>query len=252
MEVLSEQATLQDGFPRPETPTTTQPASEAAVSTNPTTPSSTQRLEQTTSHDTTTLTPKASTRAKPIVPVVPAVPRNVLRDQAMPSPVVDVEHINESKTSSTAPSADHVSAADEPTTAQESIASSDGATVASAPTKAWTAPRSWTGLFNHSGVARAQASTVAVSEGSAIATDKSNTAGLVEALHSFNADAKDGKVAFLEPRGLVNTGNMCYMNSVSLPRHVLVSCANKTGSTSTYFLCTLLLLLGPGEQTGGA
>lgn len=24
------------------------------------------------------------------------------------------------------------------------------------------------------------------------------------------------KIAFLEPRGLVNTGNMCYMNSVRL------------------------------------
>lgn len=39
---------------------------------------------------------------------------------------------------------------------------------------------------------------------------------LSEALSLYNVDeAKDdNKIAFLEPRGLVNTGNMCYMNSV--------------------------------------
>ncbi|KAI0414071.1 hypothetical protein F5X98DRAFT_259471 [Xylaria grammica] len=42
---------------------------------------------------------------------------------------------------------------------------------------------------------------------------KSNTSSLAEALRDYQV-SNDHKVAFLEPRGLVNTGNMCYMNSV--------------------------------------
>lgn len=40
---------------------------------------------------------------------------------------------------------------------------------------------------------------------------------LFRALSSYHADdfKADTRIAFLEPRGLVNTGNMCYMNSVS-------------------------------------
>jgi ubiquitin carboxyl-terminal hydrolase 10 len=42
---------------------------------------------------------------------------------------------------------------------------------------------------------------------------KSNT--LVDVLMSFSVDSHK-KIPFLEPRGLVNTGNLCYMNSVSI------------------------------------
>lgn len=42
---------------------------------------------------------------------------------------------------------------------------------------------------------------------------KSNS--LVDALASYSVDAEK-KVSFIEPRGLVNTGNLCYMNSVSI------------------------------------
>lgn len=40
---------------------------------------------------------------------------------------------------------------------------------------------------------------------------------LADALSSYSIKESNGnaKIAFLEPRGLVNTGNMCYMNSVS-------------------------------------
>lgn len=39
------------------------------------------------------------------------------------------------------------------------------------------------------------------------------TAPLADALRQYSVQS-DAKLAFLEPRGLVNTGNMCYMNSV--------------------------------------
>jgi ubiquitin carboxyl-terminal hydrolase 10 len=42
----------------------------------------------------------------------------------------------------------------------------------------------------------------------------SKSASLAEALKQYNV-RDDVKLSFLEPRGLVNTGNMCYMNSVS-------------------------------------
>lgn len=44
---------------------------------------------------------------------------------------------------------------------------------------------------------------------------KSNIHSLAQAIQSYQVDNID-KVDFLEPRGLINTGNMCYMNSVSL------------------------------------
>lgn len=42
---------------------------------------------------------------------------------------------------------------------------------------------------------------------------KSNASSLAEALRDYQV-SNGQKIAFLEPRGLVNTGNMCYMNSV--------------------------------------
>lgn len=43
---------------------------------------------------------------------------------------------------------------------------------------------------------------------------KSNASSLAEALRAYQV-SNVHKIAFLEPRGLINTGNMCYMNSVS-------------------------------------
>ncbi|KAI0514491.1 hypothetical protein F5B22DRAFT_637058 [Xylaria bambusicola] len=42
---------------------------------------------------------------------------------------------------------------------------------------------------------------------------KSNASSLADALRDYEVSSGQ-KLAFLEPRGLVNTGNMCYMNSV--------------------------------------
>ncbi|RFU73795.1 ubiquitin thiolesterase [Trichoderma arundinaceum] len=45
------------------------------------------------------------------------------------------------------------------------------------------------------------------------AFSKSNANSLAEAIQSYRVESND-KLDFLEPRGLINTGNMCYMNSV--------------------------------------
>jgi len=81
------------------------------------------------------------------------------------------------------------------------------------PVKAWTAPKSWTGLFSQPVAPKSSSEASKVSNYTEAGNNNGETLG--EALRIFNADAKDAKVAFLEPRGLVNSGNMCYMNSVS-------------------------------------
>ncbi|KAJ4022456.1 hypothetical protein NW752_000342 [Fusarium irregulare] len=49
--------------------------------------------------------------------------------------------------------------------------------------------------------------------GTAPSFSKVNANSVAEAIHSFHVGLAD-QVSFLEPRGLINTGNMCYMNSV--------------------------------------
>lgn len=80
-------------------------------------------------------------------------------------------------------------------------------------------PKSWADLMRVKNApaapAVAQAPVAPVSNG-VVATNgpvvpRSNT--LADVLASFFVDSEN-KVSFLEPRGLVNTGNLCYMNSV--------------------------------------
>ena len=42
---------------------------------------------------------------------------------------------------------------------------------------------------------------------------KSNAENMAEAIREYQVGSLD-KVSIIEPRGLINTGNMCYMNSV--------------------------------------
>lgn len=84
------------------------------------------------------------------------------------------------------------------------------------------APKSWAELLRAKNAAAApQAQTQAqppVTSNGVVSTNgpvtpKSNS--LADVLASYSVDSEK-KVSFIEPRGLVNTGNLCYMNSVSL------------------------------------
>lgn len=87
------------------------------------------------------------------------------------------------------------------------------------------APKSWAELLRAknvpvAGQASASLNGVAIpTPSNTTSLTKSNT--LADVLASFSVDA-DKKVSFLEPRGLVNTGNLCYMNSIF---QVLLFCA---------------------------
>lgn len=92
------------------------------------------------------------------------------------------------------------------------------------------APKSWADLVrrNNPGAATAAATNgVTLTNGASLP----KSASLADALRQYSVDT-DRKLAFLEPRGLVNTGNMCYMNSV---RHVVVSDQNASANIRPRF-----------------
>ena len=73
-------------------------------------------------------------------------------------------------------------------------------------------PKSWADLVRTKN-ARAAASAQPNGVSSALkAPAVPKSASLAEALRQYTSAS--GRLSFLEPRGLVNTGNMCYMNSV--------------------------------------
>ena len=86
------------------------------------------------------------------------------------------------------------------------------------------APKSWADLVrqnNKASASKPTGSAPASTNGAQVST----SASLADTLQQYKVSPA-AKVAFLEPRGLVNTGNMCYMNSVSIknPRADLQRC----------------------------
>jgi ubiquitin carboxyl-terminal hydrolase 10 len=105
--------------------------------------------------------------------------------------------------------------------------------------------KSWAELLRAKNApAPAQAPAAPVSNGvvasSAPVVPRSNT--LADVLASFTVESEK-KVSFLEPRGLVNTGNLCYMNSVSPTPILYVFQANVVVDSSSPSLLRSLLRL---------
>ncbi|KAF2176214.1 cysteine proteinase [Zopfia rhizophila CBS 207.26] len=177
-----------------ETPPTSQAPSEAD-STQPTTPSSSMpppARPAAASHTRTATKP-----AVPLIPIKPAKPASVT-STAQKSVTAENE---ESK--KVEPAA---------TPAAETSGGAENTLTAPPPPKP--APKSWAELLR-SKAAPPSAQAPSVSNGviapNGSAAAKSNS--LSDVLVSFSVDS-DKKVAFLEPRGLVNSGNLCYMNSI--------------------------------------
>ncbi|KAI6710571.1 hypothetical protein JHW43_006901 [Diplocarpon mali] len=182
---------------RPETPSTGHPTSDDN-STNPTTPCS-QQPPAFVAGETTPLAPRAAQRSVgPVVPVLPKVIKSLPDKTDEPQrrvPEVDADATSEVQS-----------------LVGDKEEAKEASPVAPAP-KAWATPKSWTGLFTTAAAASNEASNESGLPVSTPIAAKNNAQSLADALLSFNAVSNASKVAFLKPRGLVNTGNMCYMNS---------------------------------------
>lgn len=85
------------------------------------------------------------------------------------------------------------------------------------------APTSWANLFTRAPASQAASANGSVSagqvnegaDGAVVGSGlaKAGTNSMAEAIQAFRVQATE-RVPLLEPRGLINTGNMCYMNSI--------------------------------------
>ncbi|KAM0333338.1 hypothetical protein ACHAQA_001999 [Verticillium albo-atrum] len=199
------------------------PSSE--TKSTPTQESATQSKRPTTSgSNASTSQSPAPSASRPVVPVVPAIPKGspkTTKTAAEGAP----ESVKTPAAQGTLPEA---VPADTTTSEKAQEASEE------APKSAPRAPpSSWSALFARNAAAAAAAKSQAAQNGSAAAagtngissTDNehssdsinpSNTSAntIAAALKAYRVRNPD-KVKYVEPRGLINIGNMCYMNSIS-------------------------------------
>jgi ubiquitin carboxyl-terminal hydrolase 10 len=117
-----------------------------------------------------------------------------------------------------------------------------------------TAPKSWADLVRSKGQSRASnvAPDAPVETGN-LQLSRSESIG--DVLHNLGSDVEQygEKISFLEPRGLVNTGNMCYMNSVRQVALFYFQNANLiVGASNIGFLRTFLPISRPRRASRGA
>ncbi|KAL8654462.1 MAG: hypothetical protein Q9210_001497 [Variospora velana] len=195
-----------------ETPLTSHAPSETN-STQPTTPSS--AILPLIPRQQSVAATKPIHKSNPSVPIIPAIPH-------IPLPSRPVKRTSVSITSETVGSpppsnADHLADAAEIATyaSTDDISHHSVSEAIRATSPAKVAPKSWADLVK-SRVPK-PASGAKVSENKSSGTNgfqNQNVASMVEVLRDYGHSSGNDRVAFIEPRGLVNTGNMCYMNSV--------------------------------------
>jgi ubiquitin carboxyl-terminal hydrolase 10 len=203
---------------RPETPSTQDIRSEEAPSTTPTTPSSLNRSRADTA---TSATPTKSQTlpGRSVHPALPVLPKHGSRPTGTEKTQSDVKATEESS--------EQASRDNTNTDVASESAEPNGAPVLTSPPPRQP-PSSWANLFaktasldreragESDGVARANGpSNSDAIEDSSATFPKTNSGSLGEAIRAYSVGRAE-KIAFIEPRGLINTGNMCYMNSVSL------------------------------------
>ncbi|KAI1624383.1 ubiquitin thiolesterase [Exophiala viscosa] len=204
----TEQSTTQTSTPLPSDVLSEGP------STQPTTPSSAVPASLTKTQQTPTQ-PKARP-AGPVLPAVPILPPSptASRRPHRDSTVSDQTKVSEAEHSAVDKSEPDDTNAD---TAEAKQAPEDDPPVVSTPA----APKSWANLFRGDNPQSSSTAAPIPMLGSVDTTAGKNET-LSDVLNDMSLVAEaPTKISFIKPRGLVNTGNMCYMNSVL---QVLVFC----------------------------
>ncbi|KAI1875257.1 hypothetical protein JX265_004315 [Neoarthrinium moseri] len=217
---------------RPETPSTQDLPSEGAQSTSPTTPVSTHTTQASiaASITPTQSSKSASKAAAPAVPIVPILPKSSPKDaktvSSVEQPAIDQKQTQPSSTPDSALNGQPVvpdavaDVKDEPAAVPVRAAPKSWASLLASKTSAPAgAARNSASASAANGSSAADGATGEAGSGVAGSFSKSNASSQAEALRAFTVG--NSKLAFLEPRGLINTGNMCYMNSVL---QVLIFC----------------------------
>lgn len=144
------------------------------------------------------------TQTKPAIPVIPALPQiQAQKSKPAPEAVPNGEPATAAPSTSSAPGADgevqSPQLEEEPKSPEPSVKA---------------APKSWADLVRSKAAAAANAKAAMVNgAGLTNGAGPTRSGTMSEVLSQFDVNGEH-KFAFLEPRGLVNTGNMCYMNSV--------------------------------------
>lgn len=209
----------------PQTPVTSHAPSETD-STQPTTPSSSAVPPPSSRAQSTQSQAKSARPAVPIVPVVPIIPQSPSTSKQISQDAAR-RGSTTPKSSAARPVSEVEGEPQTPTAAASTpVESNEESTKeASAPKPA---PKSWADLVRTKGSQVTGSSTSNIPPAGTSGLGVSKSASLVDVLSNLgtNVDEYSNKIAFVEPRGLVNTGNMCYMNSVSTIFSVKIHCAN--------------------------
>jgi ubiquitin carboxyl-terminal hydrolase 10 len=183
-----------------ETPITSEAPSEAD-STHPTTPSSVV-VQQTTPRQATH-TRTATKPVVPLIPIKPVVPN--IAAQRKCSAVSASSAAEKEAAPITQPQPDAVQ------TAETTKAWPSPEATPVSPPKA--TPTSWAALLRSNKPAAAPVAGAPSGSSTGSVTGKATT--LADVIRAYSVDT-GSRLTFIEPKGLVNTGNMCYMNSVRI------------------------------------
>lgn len=160
------------------------------------------------------------TPTKPVVPVVPITPKAAIPPKTQGVPPSKTDKKEDAATGPSGVSPPPSDSTQSSVTLKPESEAGDGANVQpTSPEDPVTTPpppkpKSWAELLRPKPPPVLLATSHFSAEQSTNPNEHTKSGSLAEALRGFSLNSAS-RIPFLEPRGLVNTGNMCYMNSVS-------------------------------------